>query len=171
MAETLNLQALSGYSTGGTIHIIVNNQIGFTATPKQIRFTPYPTDIAKSIGAVIFHVNGDDPEAVVHAARLAIGFREQFKMDVIIDLWCYRRHGHNEGDDPSYTQPILYRKIKTHPSVATIYAERLVRDGTVSDDGLPTGGTLSTFWSQLSGPGIVNFDDLDSPATRAKEPP
>src|SRR4029079_167194 len=91
--ETLSLSVLPGYRTGGTIHVIVNNQIGFTATPRQTRFTPYPTDVAKMIQAPIFHVNGDDPEAVVHAARLAIQFREQFKVDVLIDLWCYRRHG------------------------------------------------------------------------------
>jgi 2-oxoglutarate dehydrogenase E1 component len=130
--ETLALSEMPGYRTGGTIHIIVNNQIGFTATPKQTRFTPYPTDIAKSIQAPIFHVNGDDPEAVVHAAKLAIGFREQFKMDVIIDLWCYRRHGHNETDEPGYTSPVMYHEIERHKSTRELYAERLVVEGRLS---------------------------------------
>jgi 2-oxoglutarate dehydrogenase E1 component len=134
--ETLGLSEMPGYRTGGTIHIIVNNQIGFTATPKQIRFTPYPTDIAKSIQAPIFHVNGDDPEAVVHAAKLAIGFREQFKMDVIVDLWCYRRHGHNETDEPSFTSPVMYREIEAHKSTRELYAERLLAEGKLTQDDL-----------------------------------
>ena len=134
--ETLSLSELPGYETGGTIHIIVNNQIGFTTSPKQGRFTPYPTDMAKGINAPIFHVNGDDPEAVAHVARLAIGFREQFKCDVIIDMWCYRRHGHNEQDEPSFTQPVMYRKIASHPSVRTLYAQKLLEAGVVTQDGL-----------------------------------
>src|SRR5207253_10563924 len=116
--ETLNLSELPAYRTGGTIHVIVNNQVGFTATPEQTRFTPYPTDVAKMIQAPIFHVNADDPAAVVHAARLAIGFRQRFKADVLIDLWCYRRHGHNETDDPTFTQPLMYKEIAEHPPVA-----------------------------------------------------
>lgn len=123
--ETLSLSELPGYRTGGTIHVIINNQVGFTATPEQTRFTPYPTDVAKMIQAPIFHVNGDDPEAVVHAARLAIAFRQRFKVDVMIDLWCYRRHGHNETDDPTFTQPLMYREIAEHPRVAETYAEQL----------------------------------------------
>jgi 2-oxoglutarate dehydrogenase E1 component len=130
--ETLGLSEMPGYRTGGTIHVIINNQIGFTATPKQTRFTPYPTDVAKSIQAPIFHVNGDDPEAVVHAARMAIAFREQFKMDVIIDLWCYRRHGHNETDEPGFTQPVMYREIEHHRSVRELYAERAIADEKVT---------------------------------------
>ncbi|HJS06153.1 MAG TPA: 2-oxoglutarate dehydrogenase E1 component, partial [Pirellulales bacterium] len=126
--ETLSLSELPAYRTGGTVHVIVNNQVGFTATPAQTRFTPYPTDVAKMIQAPIFHVNGDDPAAVVHAARLAIAFRQQFKCDVLIDLWCYRRHGHNEADDPTFTQPVMYREIDQHPPVAQIYAEQLVRE-------------------------------------------
>jgi 2-oxoglutarate dehydrogenase E1 component len=126
--ETLSLSELPGYRTGGTVHVIINNQVGFTATPAETRFTPYPTDVAKMIQAPIFHVNGDDPEAVVHAARLAIGFRQQFKVDVVIDLWCYRRHGHNEADDPTFTQPLMYREIEEHPPVAQIYSEQLVRE-------------------------------------------
>ncbi|HYO10876.1 MAG TPA: 2-oxoglutarate dehydrogenase E1 component [Tepidisphaeraceae bacterium] len=129
--ETLGLSEMPGYRTGGTVHVIVNNQIGFTATPKQTRFTPYPTDIAKSIQAPMFHVNGDDPEAVVHAARLAIAFREQFKMDVILDLWCYRRHGHNETDEPGFTQPVMYRQIESHKTTTRLYAERLEAEGKI----------------------------------------
>ena len=122
--ETLGLSELPAYRTGGTIHVIVNNQVGFTATPEQTRFTPYPTDVAKMIQAPIFHVNGDDPDAVVHAARLAIAFRQEFKVDVMIDLWCYRKHGHNEGDDPTFTQPRMYQKIAQHTPVAESYAAK-----------------------------------------------
>jgi len=132
VSETLNLSELEGYRTGGTIHVIVNNQIGFTAMPKECRFTPYPTDVAKMITAPIFHVNGDDPEAVVHAARLAIAFREEFRCDVMIDLWCYRRHGHNETDEPSFTQPVMYREIAAHQSVRELYSQRLIREGKLS---------------------------------------
>ena len=132
--ETLSLSELPGYRTGGTIHVIVNNQVGFTAPPSQTRFTPYPTDVAKMIQAPIFHVNADDPEAVVHAARLAISFRQQFKVDVLIDLVCYRRHGHNETDDPTFTQPLLYRLIDEHKPVAELYAGRLVSESKIESD-------------------------------------
>jgi 2-oxoglutarate dehydrogenase E1 component len=131
VAETLALSELESHWTGGTIHIIVNNQIGFTTEPDQYRFTRYPSDPAKVIQAPVFHVNSDDPEACVHAARLAIAFRQQFQEDVIIDLICYRRYGHNEGDDPTFTQPVLYKKIAKHPTVATLYTERLVREGSI----------------------------------------
>src|SRR5437867_2977054 len=134
VAETLNLSQLDGYWTGGTIHLIINNQIGFTTLPDEARSTPYSTDIARGVQAPIFHVNGDDPEAAIRVAQIAFDFREQFKKDVVIDMFCYRRHGHNEADDPSYTQPILYRKIKEHPSVATLYAERLIREGALTTE-------------------------------------
>src|SRR5204862_674353 len=134
VAETLNLSQLDGYSTGGTIHLIINNQIGFTTLPDESRSTPYSTDIARGVQAPIFHVNGDDPEAAIRVVQLAFDYRQQFKKDVVIDMFCYRRHGHNEGDDPSYTQPILYRKIKEHPSVAVLYADRLVREGVLTED-------------------------------------
>ena len=132
VAETLNLSQLDGYSTGGTIHLIINNQIGFTTMPDEARSTPYSTDVARGVQAPIFHVNGDDPEAAIRAVQIAFDYRQQFKKDVVVDMICYRRHGHNEGDDPSYTQPILYRKIKEHPSVGTLYGERLVRQGVLS---------------------------------------
>jgi 2-oxoglutarate dehydrogenase E1 component len=128
VAETLSLSELAGFSTGGTIHIIINNQIGFTTPPRQGRFTPYPTDVAKAIQAPIFHVNGDDPEAVIWAAKLAIEFRQQFKCDVMLDLWCYRRNGHNESDEPSFTQPVMYREIAKHSSVRAIYAKQLLEE-------------------------------------------
>ena len=134
VAETLNLSQLDGYCTGGTLHLIINNQIGFTTLPDEARSTPYSTDVARGVQAPIFHVNGDDPEAAIRVAQLAFDYRQQFKKDVVIDMFCYRRHGHNEGDDPSYTQPILYRKIKEHPSVGTLYAERLVREGVIAED-------------------------------------
>ena len=131
--ETLWLSELENYWTGGTIHLIINNQIGFTTDPGQFRFTRYPSDIAKSIQAPIFHVNADDPEACVHAARLAIEFRQRFREDVIIDLVCYRRRGHNEGDDPSFTQPLRQRLIEAHPTVATLYGGRLCAEGTLDE--------------------------------------
>lgn len=134
VAETLNLSQLKGYRTGGTIHLIINNQIGFTTLPDAARSTPYSTDVAKMVQAPIFHVNGDDPEAAVRVARLALEYRQRFKKDVVIDMFCYRRHGHNEGDEPSYTQPLLYRKIKQHPSARQLYAETLVRQNVLPPD-------------------------------------
>jgi 2-oxoglutarate dehydrogenase E1 component len=125
---------VKGYRTGGTIHVVVNNQIGFTTNPMQSRSTPYPSDVAKSVQAPIFHVNGDDVEAVVHAARIATEFRHEFRKDVVIDMWCYRRFGHNEGDEPAFTQPLMYKTIATHPSTRTIYAEQLVREGTITQE-------------------------------------
>ena len=131
VAETLNLSQLDGYSTGGTIHLIINNQIGFTTNPDDSRSTPYSTDVARGVQAPIFHVNGDDPDACLRVVEIAFDYRQRFKKDVVIDMFCYRRHGHNEGDDPSYTQPLMYRKIKQHPSVSTLYGERLVREGLI----------------------------------------
>ena len=134
VSETLNLAQLDGYSTGGTIHLVINNQIGFTTLPEEARSSPYSTDVARGVQAPIFHVNGDDPEAAVRVVELAFDYRQEFKKDVVIDMICYRRHGHNEGDDPSYTQPVLYRKIKDHPSVGRLYAERLAREGAVAPE-------------------------------------
>ena len=129
VAETLNLSELSGYRTGGSVHVVINNQVGFTTSPSAARSSYYSTDVAKMVQAPIFHVNGDDPEACVRAARLAFAFRERFHKDVVIDLVCYRRHGHNEGDDPSYTQPLMYRTIEEMRSVRKLYTETLVRRG------------------------------------------
>jgi 2-oxoglutarate dehydrogenase E1 component len=134
VAETLNLSQLRGYGTGGTFHVVVNNQIGFTTTPAEARSTLYCTDVAKMIQVPIFHVNGDDPEAVIHCALLAMAYRARFGDDVVIDMVCYRRHGHNEGDEPSYTQPRLYAKIRRRPSVRKLYAERLVASGLISEE-------------------------------------
>ncbi|HXB67272.1 MAG TPA: multifunctional oxoglutarate decarboxylase/oxoglutarate dehydrogenase thiamine pyrophosphate-binding subunit/dihydrolipoyllysine-residue succinyltransferase subunit [Candidatus Acidoferrales bacterium] len=134
VAETLNLSQLDGYSTGGTIHLIINNQIGFTTLPDESRSTPYSTDVARGVQAPIFHVNGDDPEAAIRVVQIAFDYRQQFKKDVVIDMICYRRHGHNEGDDPSYTQPIMYRKIREHAPVGVLYAEKLVREGVLAEE-------------------------------------
>ena len=131
--ETLGLSEMPYWRTGGTIHVIINNQIGFTTMPKQGRFTPYPTDIAKAIQAPVFHVNGDDPEACVHAARLAVAFRQQFHCDVMIDVWCYRRYGHNEQDDPSFTQPLMYREIEKHPRLRELYSQKLIAQGVITE--------------------------------------
>jgi len=133
VAETFAFSALRGYRTGGTIHIIVNNQIGFTTSPHYSRSSPYPTDVAKMVMAPIFHVNGDDPEAVVHAARIATEFRQAFGTDVVIDMFCYRRFGHNEGDEPAFTQPLMYKAISSHPSTCEIYAQRLVAEGIMAE--------------------------------------
>jgi 2-oxoglutarate dehydrogenase E1 component len=132
VAETLNLSQLDGYRVGGTIHLVINNQIGFTTTPEEGRSTVYATDVAKMIEAPIFHVNGDDPEAVVYVAELALEFRQTFGRDIVIDMVCYRRHGHNEADEPAFTQPVLYRKIKDRPSVRKLYTAQLVETGALS---------------------------------------
>ena len=131
--ETLALSGLAGYATGGTIHIIHNNQVGFTTSPDKARSTPYASDVAKMIRAPVIHVNGDDPEAAAHAARIAVAFRQTFKKDVIIDLICYRRHGHNELDDPSFTQPVMYVEIAKHPTVRRLYEDKLIAEKVVSE--------------------------------------
>ena len=133
VAESLELSELSGFCTGGTIHIIVNNQIGFTTAPSAARSSPYPSDMAKGVQAPIFHVNGDDPEAVVAVARLAAEYRHEFGKDVVVDLFCYRRHGHNEGDEPAFTQPLMYRTIARHSTTRQIYARRLIEEGVVGE--------------------------------------
>ncbi|MCF8476643.1 MAG: 2-oxoglutarate dehydrogenase E1 component [Pseudolabrys sp.] len=134
VAECFGLSDLKGYRTGGSIHFIVNNQIGFTTYPLYSRSSPYPSDVAKMIEALIFHVNGDDPEAVVYAAKVATEYRMKFQRPVVIDMFCYRRFGHNEGDEPAFTQPLMYKKIRSHPSTLEIYSRRLIEEGVVSED-------------------------------------
>jgi 2-oxoglutarate dehydrogenase E1 component len=129
VAECLGLSGLRGHRTGGSIHFIVNNQIGFTTAPRFSRSSPYPSDVAKMIDAPIFHVNGDDPEAVVHVTKIATEFRQRFGKPVVIDMFCYRRHGHNEADEPAFTQPLMYQRIAEHPGVVEIYADRLIKEG------------------------------------------
>ena len=132
VAECFAMSGLKGHNTGGTIHIIVNNQIGFTTSPRFARSSPYPSDLGKIVDAPILHCNGDDPEAVVHCAKIAIEFRQKFSKDVVIDMICYRRFGHNEGDEPSFTQPLMYKKIRSHPSTLKIYGEKLIKEKTIS---------------------------------------
>jgi 2-oxoglutarate dehydrogenase E1 component len=132
VAECFALMGLKGYRTGGTMHFVINNQIGFTTSPRNSRSTPYCSDVALMVQAPIFHVNGDDPEAVVFAAKVATEFRQKFKKDVVVDMFCYRRFGHNEGDDPTFTQPIMYSKIRALPSTREIYARRLVEEGVLT---------------------------------------
>ena len=132
VAECFAISQVKGYRTGGTIHFIVNNQIGFTTSPRFSRSTPYPSDVALMVEAPIFHANGDDPEAVVFAAKVATEYRQQFGKDVVIDMFCYRRFGHNEGDDPTMTQPLMYQKIKDHPPTRELYAQRLIAEGVVT---------------------------------------
>jgi 2-oxoglutarate dehydrogenase E1 component len=132
VAECFALSDLKGYRTGGSLHFIVNNQIGFTTYPRYSRSSPYPSDVAKMIDAPIFHVNGDDPEAVVFAAKVAIEFRQKFHKPVVIDMFCYRRHGHNEGDEPAFTQPVMYKRIASQPSTLEIYSKRLIADGVMT---------------------------------------
>src|SRR5690606_4421676 len=134
VVELLQMSQLRGYRVGGTVHIIVNNQVGFTTPPKEGRTSVYATDVAKTIQAPIFHVNGDDPEAVQRVAELAFAFRQEFHKDVVVDIISYRRRGHNEGDDPSMTQPLMYNLIEAKRSVRTLYAEALVGRGDISQE-------------------------------------
>ncbi len=134
VSETLNLSQLKGYRTGGTIHIVVNNQVGFTTSPHAARSSTYSTDIAKMIQAPVFHVNGDDPESVVRVARLAFEYRQEFHKDVVIEMVCYRRRGHNEGDEPSFTQPMMYKLIDAKRSTRKLYTEALIGRGDITVD-------------------------------------
>ena len=136
VAECFAMSGLPGHNTGGTIHFIVNNQIGFTTSPRFARSSPYPSDVAKMVDAPILHVNGDDPEAVVYATRIATEFRLKFNRDVVVDIICYRRFGHNEGDEPSFTQPLMYKKIRSHPTPVEVYGSKLVNENTLSESEL-----------------------------------
>ncbi len=129
--ETLGFSGIRGYNTGGCIHFVINNQVGFTTSPQFARSSPYPSDVAKGVQAPILHVNGDDPEAVTFACKVAIEFRQEFHRDIVIDMWCYRRFGHNEGDEPGFTQPLMYQKIRQHPPVSSIYGQKLIGEGVV----------------------------------------
>ena len=161
VAETLNMSQLHGYRTGGTIHVVVNNQIGFTTSPVDARTSTYCTDVAKMIQAPVFHVNADDPEAVLHVVDMALDYRSRFKRDVVVDLVCYRRYGHNEGDEPSYTQPLLYQKIKAQPSTAHLYGGQLLRGKTITPE------ELETLWSEARGALQQAFDASAGGRTKA----
>ncbi len=156
VAECFAMSGLKGHRTGGTIHIVVNNQIGFTTAPRFARSSPYPSDVALMVQAPIFHVNGDDPEAVVYAAKVATEFRQKFRRDVVIDMFCYRRFGHNEGDEPSFTQPLMYKRIKTHPTTLKIYADRLIAEGLLTDEGV--GEAIQHFQESLQ----TDFEAADN---------
>jgi 2-oxoglutarate dehydrogenase E1 component len=149
VAECFGFSGLPGYGTGGTIHFVINNQVGFTTSPAFARSSPYPSDIAKSVQAPILHVNGDDPEAVTFACKVAIEYRQAFKRDIVIDMWCYRRFGHNEGDEPSFTQPLMYAEIRKHPAISDIYAARLAKENVV--DAAWVEGVISQFTALLEG--------------------
>ncbi|MGZ8407778.1 MAG: 2-oxoglutarate dehydrogenase E1 component, partial [Caulobacteraceae bacterium] len=156
VAECFALSGLKGYSTGGTMHIIVNNQIGFTTSPRFSRSSPYPSDVALMVEAPILHVNGDDPEAVVFAAKVLTEFRQQFGKDVVLDMFCYRRFGHNEGDDPTFTQPLMYANIKARPSTREVYAQRLLSEGVITAEQLD--GWIKEFEGFLD----AQFEDAKS---------
>ncbi|MGD0867867.1 MAG: 2-oxoglutarate dehydrogenase E1 component, partial [Rhizomicrobium sp.] len=147
VAECFAMSGTKGFRTGGTIHFVVNNQIGFTTSPAYARSSPYPSDVALMVQAPIFHVNGDDPEAVVHVARIATEFRQLFHKDVVIDMFCYRRFGHNETDEPAFTQPLMYRAIKDHPTALELYAAKLVAEGTLTEDDVR--GMIAAFQKRL----------------------
>ena len=159
VAECFGFSGLRGYRTGGCIHFIVNNQIGFTTSPKFARSSPYPSDVAKMVAAPIFHVNGDDPEAVVYAAKVATEYRQHFGADVVIDMFCYRRFGHNEGDEPSFTQPLMYKKIRGTRTTREIYAERLAAEGVIDAN-----------WSENERTAYKTFLDSEHDASKAFKP-
>ncbi|HEX9951375.1 MAG TPA: multifunctional oxoglutarate decarboxylase/oxoglutarate dehydrogenase thiamine pyrophosphate-binding subunit/dihydrolipoyllysine-residue succinyltransferase subunit, partial [Rubricoccaceae bacterium] len=164
VAETLNLSQLEGYRTGGTVHLVVNNQIGFTTLPMHSRSSAYATDIARMIQAPIFHVNGDDPEACVRVARMAFEYRQAFNKDVVVDVVCYRKYGHNEGDEPGYTQPLMYAEIGKHRSVRKLYLERLLRRGELTPEGAEA--VLDDFKRQLD----RAFEETKELANRESSP-
>ncbi len=149
VAECFGFSGLPGYGTGGTIHFVINNQVGFTTSPQFARSSPYPSDIAKSVQAPILHVNGDDPEAVTFACKIAIEYRQQFKRDIVIDMWCYRRFGHNEGDEPSFTQPLMYAAIRQHPPISEIYSQRLIGEKVIDANWLES--QVAEFTALLEG--------------------
>src|SRR5512143_2107763 len=169
VAETMHLSGLHGYRTGGTIHVVVNNQIGFTTLPEDARSSTYATAVAKMVPAPAFHVNGDDPEAVVHVASLALEYRQKFHKDVVIDLVCYRRWGHNETDEPSYTQPLMYAKIKAHPSVASLYGDKLVREAVLSREELDRLWTAKK--AEMSAEGAPASAPFSAVSRREARPP
>ncbi len=169
VAETFNLSLIRGYRVGGTIHLVINNQLGFTTTPDSARSTQYSTDVAKMVGAPIFHVNGDDPEACVRVARLAFAYRQRFNKDAVIDMICYRRHGHNEGDDPSYTLPDMYRRIDAKPSVRTQYRESLLKRGDISAE--DADASLAEYRDQLQAALDETRDAAPGHNVRARRPP
>ena len=169
VAETLNLSLIKGYRAGGTIHVVINNQLGFTTTPDSARSTQYSTDVAKMIGSPIFHVNGDDPEACVRAARLAFAYRQKFDKDAVIDMICYRRHGHNEGDDPSYTLPEMYRRINAKQTVRTQYTAALMKRGDLTAE--EADASLADYRSHLQAALDETRDTAPGDNIRAKRPP
>jgi len=149
VSECFGFSGIPGYNTGGCLHFVINNQVGFTTSPQFGRSSPYPSDVAKAVQAPILHVNGDDPEAVTFACKLAIEYRQQFNRDIVIDMWCYRRFGHNEGDEPSFTQPLMYAKIREHPPISEIYGARLEKEGVIGKGWLE--GEVAAFTALLEG--------------------
>ncbi|MEQ8718370.1 MAG: multifunctional oxoglutarate decarboxylase/oxoglutarate dehydrogenase thiamine pyrophosphate-binding subunit/dihydrolipoyllysine-residue succinyltransferase subunit [Acidimicrobiales bacterium] len=168
VAETLAMSQIPGYRVGGTVHLIVNNQVGFTTTPDAARSSTYATDVARMVQAPIFHVNGDDPEACVRVAHLAFEYRQRFRKDVVIDMWCYRRHGHNEGDDPSYTQPLMYRRIEEKRTVRELYVESLVARGDISSE--EEEQAMESFRSLLQSKLEMTRDRPDEPSVQLRQP-
>jgi 2-oxoglutarate dehydrogenase E1 component len=149
VSECFGFSGIPGYNTGGCLHFVINNQVGFTTSPQFGRSSPYPSDVAKAVQAPILHVNGDDPEAVTFACKLAIEYRQQFNRDIVIDMWCYRRFGHNEGDEPSFTQPLMYAKIRQHPPISALYGARLEKEGVIEKGWVE--GEVAAFTALLEG--------------------